>query len=103
VSEEDDRNDLTMARTKERKGDPELANLYCPHKVRWRIEHIIEDFEPTNPKPHAVLWNWVEFAAGVVPQRLTIHEVQSIERWILIRAKRSIWKEHRIQPVSRSI
>lgn len=57
VSEEDDRINLTIARTKERKGDPQLANLYYPHKVRWRIEDILEDFDPTDPKPHAVLWN----------------------------------------------
>jgi len=44
VSEQYIRNDLTIARTKERKGDPELANLDYPHKVRWRIEDILEDF-----------------------------------------------------------
>jgi hypothetical protein len=103
VGEEYVRNKLTMARTKERKGDPELANLYYPHKVRWRIEDRLEDFEPTDPKPHAILWNWVEFAAGVAPQRLTIHEVQSLVRWFMMRAKRSTWRQHRIQPVSHSM
>lgn len=103
VSEEGDRINLTIARTKERKGDPQLANLYYPHKVRWRIEDILEDFDPTDPKPHAVLWNWVEFAAGPAPESLTIHEVQSIVRWFMIRAKRSTWRQHRIQPVSHFI
>lgn len=103
VSEEDDRINLTIARTKEGKGDPQLANLFYPHKVRWRIEDILEDFDPTDPKPHAVLWNWVQFAAGPAPGSLTIHEVQSIVRWFMIRAKRSTWRQHRIQPVSHSI
>ncbi|OOQ90588.1 hypothetical protein PEBR_03763 [Penicillium brasilianum] len=85
-------------RTKESKGDPQLANLFYPHKVRWRIEDILEDLD-SKPKPHAVLWNWVEFAAGPAPESLTIHEVQSIVRWFMIRAKRSTWRQHRIQPM----
>lgn len=91
---------LTIARTKERKGDPDLASFDWERDIRWRIEDIIEDWEAKDPKPHAVLWNWVEFEAGVAPECLTIHEVQSIVRWFLIRVKRSTWKKHRIQPVS---
>lgn len=91
---------LTSSRTKERKGDPLLLSLNYYPGIRWRIEEIVEDWEPKDPKPHAVLWNWVEFKADVAPDCLTVHEVQSIVRWFMIRAKRSTWKQHRIQPIS---
>jgi hypothetical protein len=70
-----------------------------PFDVRWRIEDVVEDLTLEDPLPHAVLWNWVEFPAAAAPESLTVHEVQSIVSWFMIRSRRSLYKNHRIQPV----
>lgn len=91
---------LTISRFDEKKGDPSTHGFSpITGSLMWRFEGCHGDSKREDPVPHSILTNWVEFEASLADDCLTLYELQSIVRFMVIRSRRKNWEKHKIQPV----